>query len=47
MFDFTGTGPQQKDGNLNTPQAVALSAILYCLRCMVGYDVPLNQVESS
>ena len=21
-----------------------MSAIIYCLRCMVGYDIPLNQV---
>lgn len=30
-------------GNCNAPRAVTLSAILYCLRCMVGHDVPLNQ----
>ena len=44
MFDFNGTGPQQKTGNCNAPRAVTLSALIYCLRCMVGYDVPLNQV---
>ena len=44
MFDFHGTGPQQKSGNCNAPRAVTLSALIYCLRCMVGYDVPLNQV---
>ena len=43
VFDFTGTGPQS-EGNCNTPRAVVQSAVLYCLRCMVGYDVPLNQV---
>lgn len=31
-------------GNCNAPRAVTLSAIIYCLRCMVGHDVPLNQV---
>ncbi|EDQ91076.1 uncharacterized protein MONBRDRAFT_15677 [Monosiga brevicollis MX1] len=41
-FDFTGTGPQVL-GNLNTPRAVAYSAVIYCLRCMIGHDVPLNQ----
>ncbi|KMP11656.1 5-oxoprolinase [Candidatus Nitromaritima sp. SCGC AAA799-C22] len=42
VFDFTGTGPQVP-GNLNTPRAVTQSAILYCLRCMVKSDLPLNQ----
>ena len=44
VFDFNGTGPQQKDGNCNAPRAVTLSVLIYCLRCMVDYDVPLNQV---
>jgi 5-oxoprolinase (ATP-hydrolysing) len=47
VFDFHGTGPQQKSGNCNAPRAVTLSALIYCLRCMVGYDVPLNQVLST
>ncbi|ELT87012.1 hypothetical protein CAPTEDRAFT_176070 [Capitella teleta] len=42
LFDFTGTGPEVY-GNCNAPRAVTLSAIIYCLRCMVGHDVPLNQ----
>jgi 5-oxoprolinase (ATP-hydrolysing) len=42
VFDFTGTGPQVW-GNTNAPRAVAYSAILYCLRCLVDQDVPLNQ----
>lgn len=42
VFDFTGTG-HEIYGNCNVPRAVALSAIIYCLRCMVGHDVPLNQ----
>eukprot|EP00117_Sycon_ciliatum_P007634 scpid23060/ scgid10654/ 5-oxoprolinase; 5-oxo-L-prolinase; Pyroglutamase len=42
VFDFSGTGPQVY-GNCNAPRAVVLSAVIYCLRCMVGYDVPLNQ----
>lgn len=42
VFDFTGTA-QQVPGNLNTPRAVTLSAILYCLRCLVKNDLPLNQ----
>ncbi|RWS24841.1 5-oxoprolinase-like protein [Leptotrombidium deliense] len=42
IFDFTGTGVEIY-GNRNTPKAITMSAIIYCLRCMVGYDVPLNQ----
>ncbi|XP_064467437.1 5-oxoprolinase-like [Ornithodoros turicata] len=42
VFDFTGTS-YEVYGNCNTPRAVTLSAIIYCLRCMVGHDVPLNQ----
>ncbi|CAN7978222.1 unnamed protein product, partial [Ixodes persulcatus] len=42
VFDFSGTG-QEVYGNCNAPRAVTLSAILYCLRCMVGHDIPLNQ----
>jgi len=41
-FDFTGSGPQHW-GNLNAPKAVTLSAVLYCLRCLVAEDIPLNQ----
>ncbi|XP_045523846.1 5-oxoprolinase isoform X2 [Pieris brassicae] len=42
ICDFTGTGIEVW-GNLNAPRAITLSAIIYCLRCMVGHDVPLNQ----
>nr|XP_033788894.1 5-oxoprolinase isoform X2 [Geotrypetes seraphini]XP_033788895.1 5-oxoprolinase isoform X2 [Geotrypetes seraphini]XP_033788896.1 5-oxoprolinase isoform X2 [Geotrypetes seraphini] len=42
LFDFTGTGPEVI-GNCNAPRAIALSALIYCLRCMVGKDIPLNQ----
>eukprot|EP00730_Choanoeca_flexa_P007915 TRINITY_DN12412_c0_g2_i1.p1 TRINITY_DN12412_c0_g2~~TRINITY_DN12412_c0_g2_i1.p1 ORF type:complete len:1293 (+),score=305.35 TRINITY_DN12412_c0_g2_i1:21-3899(+) len=42
VFDFAGTGDQVL-GNLNAPRAVAYSAVIYCLRCMVGHDIPLNQ----
>eukprot|EP00588_Corethron_pennatum_P022138 CAMPEP_0194312970 /NCGR_PEP_ID=MMETSP0171-20130528/9861_1 /TAXON_ID=218684 /ORGANISM="Corethron pennatum, Strain L29A3" /LENGTH=1345 /DNA_ID=CAMNT_0039067707 /DNA_START=51 /DNA_END=4088 /DNA_ORIENTATION=+ len=41
-FDFTGTGAQVL-ANHNTPPAVAYSAVIYCLRCLVGADIPLNQ----
>jgi 5-oxoprolinase (ATP-hydrolysing) len=42
VFDFSGTGPQVLS-NLNSPEAVVRSAILYCLRCLVNSDIPLNQ----
>ncbi|CAH2057356.1 unnamed protein product, partial [Iphiclides podalirius] len=42
VCDFTGTGVEVW-GNLNAPRAISLSALIYCLRCMVGRDVPLNQ----
>ena len=42
---FSGTG-YQVWGNCNAPRAITLSAILYCLRSMVGHDVPLNQVPN-
>ena len=40
-FDFSGTGAELA-GNLNAPRAVTQSAILYCLRCLVEQDIPLN-----
>uniref|UniRef100_A0A1B0GQ01 Hydantoinase B/oxoprolinase domain-containing protein n=1 Tax=Phlebotomus papatasi TaxID=29031 RepID=A0A1B0GQ01_PHLPP len=42
VCDFTGSGPEVF-GNCNAPRAITLSALIYCLRCMVGHDVPLNQ----
>ena len=44
MVDFTGSTCEVY-GNCNAPRAVTLSALIYCLRCMVGHDVPLNQVN--
>ncbi|RDW56917.1 putative 5-oxoprolinase protein [Coleophoma crateriformis] len=41
-FDFTGTGPEVY-GNNNAPKSVCLSAIIYCLRCLINEDIPLNQ----
>src|SRR6185437_14088492 len=41
-FDFEGTGPEVL-GNTNAPIAIVNSAIIYCLRCMINSDVPLNQ----
>lgn len=42
VFDFTGTGPEVY-GNINAPQAVTYSAIIYSLRCLIKEDIPLNQ----
>jgi len=42
LFDFTGTGPEVY-GNINAPRAVTYSAIIYCLRCLISEDTPLNQ----
>lgn len=44
VFDFSGTGPEVF-GNLNAPRAITLSSLIYCLRCLVGRDIPLNQVR--
>ena len=40
-IDFTGTGPQSPF-NFNAPAAVARAVVLYCFRCLVGEDIPLN-----
>ncbi|XP_030387324.1 5-oxoprolinase [Scaptodrosophila lebanonensis] len=42
ICDFTGSSTEVW-GNCNAPRAITLSALIYCLRCMVGHDVPLNQ----
>jgi 5-oxoprolinase (ATP-hydrolysing) len=41
VIDFTGTGPQSP-GNFNAPPAVTHAVVLYCFRCLVGGDIPLN-----
>ncbi|XP_022924406.1 5-oxoprolinase [Cucurbita moschata] len=41
-FDFSGTSPEVY-GNWNAPEAVTAAAVIYCLRCMVDVDIPLNQ----
>ena len=40
-LDFTGTDPVLK-GNLNANRAIVTSAVLYCLRCLIDEDIPLN-----
>jgi len=42
IIDFTGTGPQRPD-NFNAPAAVCRAVVLYCFRCLVGEDIPLNE----
>jgi len=42
VFDFSQSGPQVI-GNWNAPKSVTNSAIIYCLRCLVKSDIPLNQ----
>ncbi|WP_137178399.1 hydantoinase B/oxoprolinase family protein [Roseomonas sp. AR75] len=41
VIDFTATGPQRPD-NFNAPAAVCRAVVLYCFRCLVGEDIPLN-----
>ena len=41
-FNFEGTGMEVYN-NTNAPRAVTLAAVIYCLRAMVGSDIPLNQ----
>ena len=41
-IDFTGTGVQHKNDNLNTPISVTRSAALYVLRLLTEEDIPLN-----
>lgn len=42
VFDFDGTGPEVY-ANTNAPEAVTYSAIIYCLRCLISEEIPLNQ----
>ena len=40
--DFTGTSPQRQ-GCINAPLAVTVSAVLYVVHCVVGTEIPANQ----
>lgn len=40
-MDFAGTGCEIR-GNLNAPESVVHSAIIYCMRSMLDTDIPLN-----
>ncbi|HVA48978.1 MAG TPA: hydantoinase B/oxoprolinase family protein [Pirellulales bacterium] len=41
-IDFTGTGAVLP-GNLNANRAIVTAAVMYCLRAMIGEEIPLNQ----
>jgi 5-oxoprolinase (ATP-hydrolysing) len=41
-IDFTGTG-EVLSSNLNANRAIVTAAVLYCLRLLIGEDIPLNQ----
>ncbi|CAN6697646.1 unnamed protein product [Malus baccata var. baccata] len=41
-MDDSGTSPEVY-GNWNAPEAVTAAAVIYCLRCLVDVDIPLNQ----
>ncbi len=40
-INFTGTSAQQPS-NFNAPEPVTCAAVLYCLRVMLGQNIPLN-----
>ena len=40
-IDFTGTGPVLP-GNLNANRAIVTAAVMYCLRCLIDEDIPLE-----
>ncbi|MEJ2697885.1 MAG: hydantoinase B/oxoprolinase family protein, partial [Candidatus Sulfobium sp.] len=42
VIDFTGTGKQHRNDNLNAALSVTFSAVIYVLRCLTGSDIPLN-----
>jgi 5-oxoprolinase (ATP-hydrolysing) len=42
VIDFAGTGPVLP-GNLNANRAIVTAAVMYCLRCLIDEDIPLNQ----
>jgi len=44
--DFTGSDGQVA-GNVNSVYAVTLSSVLYCFRCLVPDDIPLNAGAAS
>ncbi|HEX7448975.1 MAG TPA: hydantoinase B/oxoprolinase family protein [Pirellulales bacterium] len=41
-IDFSGTGAVLS-GNLNANRAIVTAAVMYCLRCLIAEEIPLNQ----
>jgi len=41
-IDFSGTAPVVS-GNLNANRAIVTAAVMYCMRCLIDEDVPMNQ----
>ena len=41
LFDFSGTSPRHPT-NFNAPTAVVRAAVIYCLRVLLGENIPLN-----
>ncbi|XP_020222765.1 5-oxoprolinase isoform X2 [Cajanus cajan] len=42
VLNFAGTSAEVY-GNWNAPEAVTAAAVIYCVRCLVNVDIPLNQ----
>ncbi|QDU96111.1 hydantoinase B/oxoprolinase family protein [Lignipirellula cremea] len=42
VIDFAGSA-EAAAGNLNANRAIVTAAAMYCLRCLLGEDIPLNQ----
>ena len=42
VFDFSGTSASRSD-NLNATEAIVYSAVCYCLRVLIGSNLPLNE----
>lgn len=40
-LDFTGSAGVHQ-GNLNANRAIVSAAVIYCFRCLIGEDIPLN-----
>ena len=45
--DFTGTSPEAIGSNINAVEAVTVSAVLYCVRCLAGPRTPTNAGASA
>jgi len=42
IFDFAETSAEVY-GNWNAPEAITAAFVIYCVRCLVNVDIPLNQ----